>query len=142
MAVKQLAVNMENTPGKLSIVSDILGKEGINIGAISIAESTDSSIVRIICTEPDKAFQVLKGKGFTVRVREVLAVQTPDHPGGLNAILKPLAQAGINVDYVYSYLKRISDDAILIFGVPDIPKAVDVLKENWIQILDEEIYSL
>lgn len=142
MAVKQLAVNMDNTPGKLSIVSDILGKEGINIGAISISESADSSIVRIICTGPDKAFQVLKSKGFTVRVREVLAVQTPDHPGGLNAILKPLAQAGINVDYIYSYLKRMNDEAILIFGVPDMPKAVEVLKENWIQILGEEIYSL
>ncbi|MFH1539816.1 MAG: ACT domain-containing protein [bacterium] len=142
MAVKQLAVNMDNTPGKLSIVSDILGKEGVNIGAIMISESTDSSVVRIICTDPDKAFQVLKSKGFTVRVREVIAVQTPDHPGGLNAILKPLAQAGINVDYIYSYLKRINDEAILIFGVADLQKAVEILKENWIQILDEEIYSL
>lgn len=142
MPVQQLSVNMENAPGKLSTVSEILGKEGINIGAICIIDSSDTSVVRIICTEPEKALQVLTGKGYNVNMREVLAVQTPDHPGGLNAILKPLSQAGVNIDYLYSYLKRMKDDAIIIFGVKDIEKASGVMRENYIRILNEEIYDL
>ncbi|MEW5945176.1 MAG: amino acid-binding protein [bacterium] len=142
MPVKQISINMENTPGKLSTVSELLGKEGVNICAISIAESADSSIVRIICSDPDRALGVLKSKGHAVQIRDVLAVRTPDHPGGLNAMLKPLAAAGVNVDYLYSCLRRIEDDAIIILSVSDMDRSLKVLAENWIQTVNEEIYSI
>lgn len=140
--VKQISVLLENAPGALSKVSDILGKEGINIGAISLAESTEQSIVRLITDNPEKTRRALSAAGYNVRETDVIAIETPDHPGGLNAVLKPFAKAGINVHYLYPFLRRFKDNAILIFRVDNTEKAVEVLKENYISLVDESIYSL
>ena len=145
MEIRQISIQLENKPGQLSRISELLGKEGINLGAISIADTADSSVIRIIADDPDKAMQVLGNAGFShAKFREVIAVETPDHPGGLSAILRPLAQAKINVLYLYPYLRRIRGNAILIFRVSDedLENAYRALRESWIQILDEEIYSL
>ncbi len=138
----QISVVIENTPGTLSTLSDVLGKEGINVNAITLVESTESSTVRLISDNPDKTEQVLSSRGYQVHKSEVLAIETPDHPGGLNAVLKPLAIAGVNVFYLYPYLRRTSGNAIVIFRVSDIEKAIQVLKDNYISILDESIYSI
>ena len=140
--VTQISVDLENVPGNLSAVSILLGKEGINIGAIMVAESSETSMIRFICDDPEKAYLVLKDAGYVVKKREVIAVETPDHPGGLSAMLKPLATAGINVHYLYPFLRRIGDNAILILRVDDSARAAEVLKNEWITVLDEKIYSI
>jgi len=142
MTVKQISILLENKPGKLSQVSDLLGKEGINIGSLSLSESADSTLVRIIADNPDKALQVLKNAGHHCWEVDVVAVVTPDHPGGLNAVLKPLSSGGVNVDYLYAFLRRWQDNAIIIFRVDDTPKALEILKKNYIQVLGDDLYSL
>ena len=142
MAVKQISVVLDHQPGALSKVSDLLGRENINLGAMTLADAGDTAIVRFIAADPVKATQVLKNAGYHVKECDVIAVETPDHPGGLNAVLRPLAQAGINVVYLYPFLRRLGDKAILIFRTDDIPKAEQILKDNWIQTLEDEIYSI
>ncbi len=140
--VKQVSVLLENEPGKLSAVSELLGKEGINIGAMSLAESTDRSIVRLITDAPAKTIQVLKSAKYHVWAVDVIAVITPDHPGGLSSVLKPFSVEGVNVQYLYPHLRRHGEDAIIIYRVDDNKKANEVLKENYIAVLGDELYSL
>jgi hypothetical protein len=143
MQIKQLSVVLENLPGKLSELSDILGGEGINIRAISVADTSDLTTVRMVVDDPEKAFMVLESKDYSIRKKNVLAVETPDHPGGLNAVLKPLKEADINVHYLYPYIGRIGDNAILIVGVDKIEEAIDILKKNWVHLISEKkLYSL
>lgn len=143
MQIKQLSVVLENVPGKLSELSDILGGEGINIRAISVADTSDLTTVRMVVDDPGKAFIVLESKDYSIRKKNVLAVETPDHPGGLNAVLKPLKEADINVHYLYPYIGRIGDNAILIVGVDKIEEAIGILKKNWVHLISEKkLYSL
>jgi len=140
--ILQTSILLENAPGMLSKISEILGKEGLNIGAISLSESSEQTIVRVITDNPEKTKQVLKAAGYHVWQRDVIAIEIPDHPGALNAALKPLAKAGVNVHYLYPFLRRFRDNAILIFRVDNTEKAVDVLKENYITLVGDALYSL
>jgi hypothetical protein len=143
MRIKQISVVMENIPGKLSGLSDVLGAEGINIRAITVADTSDLTTVRMIVDDPAKAILVLESKGYNIRQREVLAVETPDHPGGLNAVLRPLRDAQINVHYLYPYIGRIKDNAILILGVDKIDEALAILTQNWVHLISErKLYTL
>ncbi len=101
MFIKQISIVLDNVPGAMSHVSEILGREGVNIRAISVADTSDISTVRFVVDDPVKAVNILKGNGFSTKETDVLAVETPDHPGGLNAVLKPLKAANINVHYLY-----------------------------------------
>lgn len=142
MFIKQISISLENTPGVLSNVSEIMGNEGVNIRAISVADTADISTVRFVVDDPQKAINILKTHGYAVKETDVLAVETPDHPGGLNAVLRPLKSANINVHYLYPYLGRVSDQAIVILGVDKTEEAEKVLKQNWVHTLGEEIYNL
>src|SRR5512139_684215 len=101
MPVKQISISLDNTPGKFLAVSEFLGNEGINIRAISVADTSDISTVRFVTDDPKKTVDVLKSHGYAIKETDVIAVEVPDHPGGLQAILKPLKAAGINVLYFY-----------------------------------------
>ncbi len=142
MFIKQISISLENVPGILSNVSEIMGNEGVNIRAISVADTADISTVRFVVDDPQKAINILKTHGYAVKETDVLAVETPDHPGGLNAVLRPLKSANINVHYLYPYLGRVSDQAIVILGVDKTEEAEKVLKQNWVHTLGEEIYNL
>ncbi len=142
MFVKQISIVLKNIPGMLSVMSEILGKEGVNIRAISVADTSDVSTVRFVVDDPTKALNILKGNDFSVYETDVLAVETPDHPGGLTAVVKPLNDAGINIHYLYPFLGRESDQAIVILGVDKIEEAQDILKQNFINVLGKEIYNL
>jgi hypothetical protein len=142
MFTKQISISLENVPGILSNVSEIMGNEGVNIRAISVADTADISTVRFVVDDPQKAINILKTHGYSVKETDVLAVETPDHPGGLNAVLRPLKNANVNVHYLYPYLGRVSDQAIVILGVDKTEEAEKVLKQNWVHTLGEEIYSL
>ncbi len=142
MVIKQISVSLENTPGALSNVSELLGREGVNIRAISVADTSDISTVRFVVDDPVKAKNILKANGYNPKETDVLAVETPDHPGGLTAVLKPLKAAGINVHYLYPHLGHVSKEAIVILGVDKTEKAQKVLKENWVKTLGKEVYSI
>lgn len=141
MPVKQISLSLENVPGKLSEVSEYLGGNGVNIIALSVAESTEISAVRFVANDPVKAVNVLESHGFKVKAKEVLAVEAPNHPGGLNALLKPLKEADININYLYTCLGR-GENTVLIVDVDKMDQAINVLKKNWVHMLNEELYAM
>jgi hypothetical protein len=142
MFIKQISVSLDNVPGALSQVSEILGTEGVNIRAVSVADTADISTVRFVVDEPSKAINILNTNGYSVKETDVLAVETPDHPGGLNAVLKPLKEGNINVHYLYPFLGRVSEQAIVILGVDKTDEAEKVLQQNWVHTVGSEIYNL
>jgi len=141
MSVRQISVSLENAPGKLSEVSEYLGENGINIIALSIADTADISAIRFVANDPEKAANVLKSHGYSIKLTDVLAVETPNHPGGLNAILKPLKEVSVNVNYLYPCLGT-GEKTVLIVGVDKMAEAVEILKKNWVHMYDEELYRL
>lgn len=143
MSVIQISVSLDNTPGTFLAVSECLGADGINIRAISVADTSDISTVRFVTDDPQKTINVLKSHGYAVKETEVIALEVPDHPGGLKAILKPLRDAGINVLYLYPYLGRgESGQPIVIMGVNKTEEAIEVLNRNWVKTFGKEIYTL
>jgi hypothetical protein len=142
MIITQISVVLKNLPGMLADLSELLGKEGVNIRAVSVADTSEVSTVRLVVDDPAKALNILKGNGYSVYETDVLAVETPDHPGGLNAVVRPLKKASINVLYLYPYLGRVSEQAIVILGVDKIEEAQEILKQNWVRTLGKEIYNL
>jgi len=142
MVIKQISVSLDNVPGAFARVSELLGREGVNIRAISVADTSDISTVRFVVDDPEKALNILKGNSYSPKVTDVLAVETPDHPGGVSAVLKPLMSAGINVHYLYSHLGRVNDNAIVILGVDRTEEAEKVLRQNWVHTLGKEAYTL
>ena len=142
MVITQISISLDNIPGALSNVSEVLGREGVNIRAISVADTSDISTVRFLVDDPVKAKNILKANGYSPKETNVLAVETPDHPGGLNAVLKPLRAAGINVHYLYPHLGRVSNNAIVILGVDKTEEAQKVLEENWVRTVGKEVYSI
>ena len=143
MSVTQVSINLDNVPGKFLEVSEILGIEGINIRAISVADTSDMSTVRFVTNNPVKTANVLRSHGYAVKESEVIAVEVPDHPGGLRAVLKPLVEARINVTFFYPFLGRgESGQPVVIVGVDKTEEAVKVLQKNWVHTFGKEIYAL
>jgi hypothetical protein len=142
MSIKQLSVSLANIPGSFSTVSELLGREGVNIRAISVADTSDISTVRFVVDDHEKARNILTGGGYDPKEIDVLAVEIPDHPGSVNAVLKPLKAAGINVHYLYPHLGRMNDSAIVILGVDKTEQAQDVLAANWVKTLGLEVYNV
>jgi hypothetical protein len=141
MPVKQISVSLENVPGKLSEVSEYLGENGINIIALSVADTADISAIRFVANDPEKAVNVLRSHGYSIKTTDVLAVEAPNHPGGLNAILKPLKEVSINVSYLYTCLGA-GEKTVLIVGVDKMDEAIQVLRKNWVHMFDDELYTL
>jgi len=140
---KQLSVFLENKAGRLSSVTRTLGEAHINIRALSIADTSDFGILRIIVNDPVRAYQILKEAGFTVSETEVIAVRVKDSPGGLASVLEQMSEANLNIEYLYAFLGTSEDDALVIFKVEDIKKARIAFKEKGIMFLEEqELYQL
>ncbi len=143
MPVKQISISLDNVPGEFLNVSECLRAEGINIRAISVADTADISTVRLVTDDPGKTANVLRSHSYSVKESDVIAVEVPDHPGGLLAVLKPLKGADINILYFYPYLGRgASGQPIVIVGVDRKEEAIEVLKKNWVHTFGEEIYTL
>jgi hypothetical protein len=143
MKVKQISIFLENKAGRLAEVTNILGKAGINIRALSLADTTDFGILRLIVNDIEKAAKTLKDHGFTVGETEVLAVEVPDRPGGLGEILKIIQDAGLNVEYMYAFVERSSDNAVIIFRFDNVDEATRVLLGKGVTILNGgTLYSL
>lgn len=143
MKIKQISVFLENKSGRLAKVTRILGENGINIRALSIADTTDFGILRLIVNAPDIALRALKESGFSVNVTDVIAVEIPDVPGGLAGALEYLRDVDINIEYLYAFLTRSSNAALMVFRVEQIDEAIEVLQGKGIRILTgTEVYQL
>lgn len=142
MVVKQISVLLGNTPGMLSKLIDILDKEDISAKAILAASAAELSTVRLVVNDPERAAAVLESFHFNYEVTPVLAAEVPLHPGGMNAILKNLSRADINIHYLYTTINRIGEETIVIIGVDKIEEAKQVLQQNWVHLISDEIYSL
>lgn len=143
MKVEQISVFLENKAGRLAEVTRVLGEAGVNIRALSLADTTDFGILRLIVDQYDKAREVLKEKGFTVGKTEVVAVEVPDRPGGLASVLQILARAGINVEYMYAFVQHSGKNAVIIFRFDNLEEAISLLLKEGIHIYKgEEVYRL
>jgi hypothetical protein len=143
MKVEQISVFIENKSGRLAEIARLLGEAGINIRALSLADTTDFGILRLIVNDREKAKQVLKEKGFTVSKTEVVAVEVPDRPGGLSEILQTLDGESINVEYMYAFVERCGENAVIIFRFDETEKAITVLTDKGFNILEgERLYSM
>jgi len=143
MKVEQISIFIENKSGRLAEIARILGECNINIRALSLADTSDFGILRLIVNDREKAKQVLKDKGFTVSKTEVVAVEVPDRPGGLSEILQTLDSESINVEYMYAFVERCGENAVIIFRFDETEKAINTLQEKGFNILDgERLYNM
>ena len=143
MKVEQISIFIENKSGRLAEVTTILGFAGVNIRALSLADTSDFGILRLIVNDRDKAISALKGKGFTVSKTEVVAVEVPDQPGGLASILHVLDKDSINVEYMYAFVERCGANSVIIFRFDDTEKAIAALSQRGFNILDgERLYGM
>lgn len=143
MKVSQLSVFIENKSGRLADVTRALEQGGINIRALSIADTIDYGLLRLIVNDPVAAKTALVGAGFTVTLTEVLAIEIPDKPGGLAGIIDIFADSGVNIEYMYAFVGTSGENAIVIFRIERIDEAIPVLQSKGVRILTgDELHSL
>ncbi|HWQ62761.1 MAG TPA: ACT domain-containing protein [Negativicutes bacterium] len=127
MIIKQISVFIENRPGTLAEVLTVLGGHNINIRALSVADTADFGILRLIVNEPEKVERLLKEASLAVKITPVLTMKISDKPGGLLADVKKLTAAGINIEYVYAFAASAAEEARVVMKVDDLAKAVKVI---------------
>ncbi|MBW1858904.1 MAG: ACT domain-containing protein [Deltaproteobacteria bacterium] len=143
MRVEQISVFLENRTGRLAEITRVLGDAGVNIRALSLADTSDFGILRLIVSDNEKATEALKEHGFTVGKTSVVAVEVEDRPGGLNRILEILSKEDVNVEYMYAFVQHSGANALMIFRFDDIDAAVKLLIDNDIKILEgKTVYTL
>lgn len=143
MKVEQISIFLENKPGGLEEVTRILKDAQINIRTLSLADTTDFGILRLIVNNVDTASRVLKERGFRFSRTTVVAVEVPDRPGGLHSILEVLSKNGINVEYLYAFVERSGENAVIIFRFDAPDAAIDVLQKNGLTVLPgAKLYGL
>ena len=143
MLIKQISVFLENKSGSLAEVTRILRQNNIDISALSIADTTDFGILRLIVNNPDMAEKVLRENEFTVSSTEVIGISVEDKPGGLSKALSVLEKSEIGIEYMYAFVGKCTDEALVIIRVDDSENAIDVLKKNGIKVLSaENVYKL
>ena len=138
MAIKQLAVFVQNKKGTLVSVTDTLAENNVNLRALSIAETEDLGILRLIVNNEKTAEKVLEEKGYLIKTIDVVGVKIGDEPGKLTAALKILDEADINVEYLYAFMTRTEKHAYVVLRVEDNEKAETVLEEAGFHIITEE----
>jgi len=138
MKAEQLSIFLENKSGRLAEVTRILQREKINIRALSLADTSDFGILRVIVDDHERAKTALKDAGFTIGRTQVVAVEVPDKPGGLNNILHLVSGNNINVEYMYAYVQKGIVNATLIFRFDKIDQAIELLAANHITVIPAE----
>jgi len=141
MPITQISIAVENEPGRLHEICDLMEKEQINIKGIMAAAKLKPVQLHMIVDDPDRAAAILDSAGYAITTKEVLAVAAPDHPGGLNAVMRTLLDGNINVETLYPFIKLNGNEAILIMEVDDLLKAKSILKSHWIKSFGPEIYK-
>ncbi|MEN6329814.1 MAG: ACT domain-containing protein [Methanobacteriaceae archaeon] len=143
MKLKQISVFLENRKGRLWKAMNVLASSGINIRALSIADTSEFGILRMIVPDPHRAKMVLEENNFVVKVNDVIAVEVPDEPGGLDHILGVLTQADINVEYLYAFVEKNEEKAIVVVRTEDVDAGISALEDARVTILGaDEVYKL
>ena len=138
MKLKQISVFLENRKGRLWKALNILSNANINIRALSIADTSEFGILRMVVPETEKAKEILETSNFVVKVNEVIAVGVPDVPGGLESILEVLNKKDVNVEYLYAFVEKKGEKAVVVIRTEDIEAGLDALKDGGITILSAE----
>jgi hypothetical protein len=128
--IKQVSVFVENQSGRLESILKVLEEKGISIRALSVSDTAEFGIVRMILANAEFGLEALREAGFTARMDWILSAEIPDVPGGLlNSVVKPLADAGINLKYFYAYIEQVAENkAMVVLKTDDLEKAEEVLK--------------
>ena len=140
MTVKEIVLGVKNRPGELSRIIGHLYENDVMVPAFWVGTENRKATLRFIASDPEAALSVLTGLGFKAKTMDVIAARVPDHPGGLNTILKLLYSANIDILHIYPCLE--TRDPILILEVDKTKQAVKVLKNNWINLYDERVYNM
>lgn len=138
MKIKQISVFLENKRGRLFEALNVLSKAGINIRALSIADTSDFGILRMIVNDPEKAKKALENEGFTTKITHVLAVGVKDRPGGLAEVLKILYEKDINVEYIYAFVEKSGEEALVVLRTNNLDKTITLLQEKGVKLLDSK----
>ncbi len=139
MKLKQLSVFVENKKGRLCDVAGILSENDINIRSLSLADTEKYGILRMLVNDTDKAYRILKERNYVCQETDVLALEVADRPGGLYEVLKMLDENGINVEYMYAFVEKRKENAIMIFKVDILEKALEIAKSNKITLVSDKI---
>jgi len=141
MLIKQLSIFLENKKGRFTEVTRILGEAGINMTALTVAESSDFGILRLLVSDPEKAKSLLKEHRYAVSVTDVVCLQCPNEPGALAKALDILTNAGIFIEYMYAF--SLGQAALVALRPDDLEKCVQVLRENKLELLAaSDLYKL
>lgn len=135
MVIKQLSIFVENKRGRLAEITEVLAKNNVDIRALSIADTKDFGILRLIVNDPDTAVAMLKAEGFTVSLTKVICIAIEDKPGGLAKAMVLLNENEISVEYMYAFISRQEQDAYVILRVENNDSAIDVLTKNGFKVL-------
>ncbi len=143
MKVKQIAVFLENKSGRMAEITSVLARNGINIRAMSLADTADFGILRLIVNDTDNAKQILKDNGFTVGMTEVLVIEVVDKPGGLASVLQTIKENDLNIEYMYAFTQKSGETGLIIFRFDEIDNAITALSKSGVRILSgEEVYAI
>ena len=137
--VKQLSVFMENKPGRLFNLTNTLGKEGLDLVTLSIADTRDYGIVRLIARDNDRAYQVLKTAGFAVEQTELIGIEVPDVPNALADVIGLLESENINIEYLYSFALTEFNSAKILLKVAETEQTIKLFESKGIKMLSEKI---
>lgn len=142
MFVEQISVFVENKTGRLADVMDLLGREGVDIKALTVADTADFGIIRLIVNAPEKALKLLKDNSFTANITNVLAFSVSDKPGALYSAMDVLRNSGVNIKYLYAVTGKSAGNADFVIRVSDNEAAAKALKESGFTLIDKsEIYG-
>jgi len=143
MKLEQISIFLENRPGGLAEITEALSRAGVNIRALSLADTADFGILRLIVDRNEIAIRVLKESGFTVGLTEMVALEIPDRTGGLWGILKLLEAAGMNVEYMYAFVQKAGENAVILFRFDEPARAAQLLREAGVRVLEgEDVYAM
>ena len=142
MKLKQLSIFLENAPGRLYAALKALGDAGINLRSLCISDTSDYGVLRILVSDVVKARRVIMEKQLPARIDDVVAAEIEDVPGSLARALRPLKEAGINVEYMYGLVGSSAGKAVMIFHFRDNDRAMEILRANGVRILDSKSFWL
>ena len=141
--IKQISVFVENKMGRMAEITKTIGEAGVDIRALSVADTSDFGILRLIADRPEEAVESLRKAGITVTLTDVVAVGVDDIPGGLASAIEAISNAEINIEYMYAFISRTGGKAYVILRVDNIESAATALEQRGIQLLSgEEIYNM
>ena len=138
MKIHQVSVFLENKKGRLAEVCKLLGENAINIRALTVAESADFGVLRIVVDRPEEAVSLLRKNGLVANLSDIVAVEVPDKPGGLAGVLSVLRDSNLNLEYVYGFVEKFSENALIVFRFDDPDAAVKVLEKGGVRVLRKQ----